>query len=77
MVTATFVMFFDTGTFWVVTHVDLLLSPVNLLGLTPFVRNRRPDLAERARGCMLGLMVGDALGAAVEGFPPEAVRGIV
>eukprot|EP00927_Polykrikos_kofoidii_P055000 TRINITY_DN49317_c0_g1_i1.p1 TRINITY_DN49317_c0_g1~~TRINITY_DN49317_c0_g1_i1.p1 ORF type:complete len:396 (+),score=79.86 TRINITY_DN49317_c0_g1_i1:67-1254(+) len=28
----------------------------------------------RARGCMLGLMIGDALGAAVEGFPTGEIR---
>jgi len=31
-------------------------------------------LLKRARGCMLGLMVGDALGAAVEGFPRKEIR---
>lgn len=33
-------------------------------------------IVARARGCMLGLMVGDALGAAVEGFPREEIRDI-
>ena len=29
----------------------------------------RPDLADRFRGCLLGLAVGDALGAPYEGLP--------
>lgn len=32
------------------------------------------NIESRARGCLLGLMVGDALGAAVEGFPTEEIR---
>mmetsp|Transcript_44271 Transcript_44271/g.90369 ORF Transcript_44271/g.90369 Transcript_44271/m.90369 type:complete len:387 (+) Transcript_44271:235-1395(+) len=32
------------------------------------------ELQGRARGCALGHMVGDALGAAVEGWPTEAIR---
>ena len=32
--------------------------------------------ASRARGCMLGLMVGDALGAAFEGFPADEIKEI-
>lgn len=31
-------------------------------------------IARKARGCMLGLMVGDALGAAVEGFSRDEIR---
>lgn len=31
-------------------------------------------LQERARGSILGLMIGDALGAAVEGFPQSEIR---
>lgn len=30
-------------------------------------------LASKAQGCMMGLLVGDALGTAVEGFPPEDI----
>lgn len=30
-------------------------------------------LIDRASGCLLGLMVGDALGASVEGWPPEEI----
>lgn len=30
----------------------------------------------RARGCLLGQMVGDALGAAVEGYPQEEIRSL-
>jgi ADP-ribosylglycohydrolase len=34
-----------------------------------------PDpLIDRARGCILGLAVGDALGGSTEGYPPEAIR---
>lgn len=32
------------------------------------------DLANRARGCVLGLMVGDALGAGVEGWPADEIE---
>eukprot|EP01044_Picomonas_judraskeda_P016844 COSAG03_NODE_3062_length_2253_cov_14.100279_1_plen_37_part_10 len=32
------------------------------------------NLLARARGCALGHAVGDALGAAVEGFPTDIVR---
>ena len=32
------------------------------------------DLADRARGCVLGLMVGDALGAGVEGWPADEIE---
>eukprot|EP00930_Biecheleria_cincta_P095616 TRINITY_DN87560_c0_g1_i1.p1 TRINITY_DN87560_c0_g1~~TRINITY_DN87560_c0_g1_i1.p1 ORF type:complete len:402 (-),score=51.24 TRINITY_DN87560_c0_g1_i1:73-1221(-) len=32
------------------------------------------QIQERARGCILGLMIGDALGAAVEGFPQKEIR---
>merc|ERR1719482_820220 len=31
---------------------------------------------DRARGCMLGLMVGDALGAGVEGWPAEEIEAL-
>lgn len=34
------------------------------------------NLRERARGCLLGLMVGDALGAGVEGFPTSEIRSL-
>lgn len=34
------------------------------------------EVLARARGCMLGLMVGDALGAAVEGFPRAEIRAL-
>lgn len=34
------------------------------------------DLKSKARGCMLGLMLGDALGAAFEGFPPSEIRAL-
>lgn len=30
-------------------------------------------LISKAQGCFVGLLVGDALGAAVEGFPPEEI----
>lgn len=32
------------------------------------------NVRRKARGCMLGLMIGDALGAAVEGWPQEEIR---
>lgn len=28
---------------------------------------------DKSRGCMLGILIGDALGAAVEGFPPAEI----
>lgn len=31
---------------------------------------------QKARGCMLGLMIGDALGAAVEGWPQKEIRSL-
>lgn len=34
------------------------------------------DAVARGRGCMLGLMVGDALGAAVEGFERKEIRAL-
>ena len=34
------------------------------------------DNVSRARGCILALMCGDALGAAVEGFDSEYIRDI-
>lgn len=34
------------------------------------------EIVVRARGCLLGLMVGDALGAPVEGFPQSEIRGL-
>uniref|UniRef100_A0A7S3PRY3 ADP-ribosylhydrolase ARH3 n=2 Tax=Sar TaxID=2698737 RepID=A0A7S3PRY3_9STRA len=34
------------------------------------------DATSRARGCMLGLLIGDALGAAVEGFDPDEIKNI-
>lgn len=30
-------------------------------------------LVSKAQGCFMGLLVGDALGAAVEGFPPYEI----
>ena len=51
--------------------------------LQPFTRAAMPqnilsaeELQLRARGCLLGQMVGDALGAAVEGHPQEEIRSI-
>ena len=32
------------------------------------------SIVSRARGCMLGLMCGDALGAGVEGWPPDEIE---
>ena len=34
------------------------------------------NVDDRARGCMIGLLVGDALGAPVEGFPPQEISAI-
>ena len=35
-----------------------------------------PPIEDRARGSMLGLLVGDALGVPVEGFPPQEVAEV-
>ncbi len=34
------------------------------------------DIADRSQGCLLGLLVGDALGASAEGFTAENVAEI-
>ena len=34
------------------------------------------EFQSRARGCLLGQMVGDALGAAVEGYSQEEIRSL-
>ena len=35
-----------------------------------------PSIEDRARGSMLGLLVGDALGVPVEGFPPKEIAEV-
>ena len=34
------------------------------------------EVIKRARGCILGHMIADALGAAIEGFPPSEIRAL-
>ena len=37
--------------------------------------NRQVDIASRAKGCLLGLAIGDALGGPTEGKTPDAIAG--
>lgn len=51
-------------------------SPVIMKGAVLMESNTDAGdaMVGRARGCMLGLMIGDALGAAVEGWPQQEIR---
>jgi hypothetical protein len=39
-------------------------------------QQRDISLVDKAQGCFLGLLVGDALGTAVEGFPPSEISSL-